>query len=64
MDVLIGGEDVPKTEFEEFEADVECWMHADGYYQRFAFSVDDRVYRIDRPHIESELESIADDLRP
>jgi hypothetical protein len=63
LDVLNDGENVPKTEFEEFDADVECGMYADVYYQRFSFSVDERVYRIDGPHIESELESIVDDLR-
>ena len=63
LDVLNDGENVPRTEFEESDADVECEMYADVYYQRFSFSVDERVYRIDGPHIESELESIADDLR-
>lgn len=62
LDVLKDGETMPKTEFEEFDADVECGMHADVYYQRFSFSVDGRVHRIDGPHIESELESIADEL--
>jgi len=63
LDVLNEGENVPKAEFEEFDADVECGIYADVYYRRFSFSVDERVYRIDGPHIESELESIAEDLR-
>jgi hypothetical protein len=62
LDVLNDGENVPKTEFEEFDADVECGMYADVYYQRFSFSVDERVYRIDGPHIESEIESVAHEL--
>lgn len=63
LDVLKEGENVPEAEFKGFDADVECGMHADVYYQRFSFWVDDRVFQIDGHDIESELESVADDLR-
>lgn len=62
LDVLKSGENTTEAEFEAFDADVECGMYADVYYQRFSFSVDDRVYQIDGQNIESEIESIADEL--
>lgn len=63
LDVLNEGENVSKAKFEGFDANVECGMHADVYYQRFSFWVDDRRFHIDGQNIDSEIESIAEDLR-
>lgn len=63
LDVLKEGKNVSRTEFEEVDAEVEFGMHVDAYYQQFAFWVDDRMFEIEGPNIDSELESIAEDLR-
>lgn len=63
LDVLKAGENVSKTEFEEVDAEVECGMYVDVYYQRFSFWVDDRMFELDGLNIDSEIASIAEDLR-
>jgi hypothetical protein len=61
LDVLKRGENT--GEYATTEIDVECWIHVDVPYQRFAFGVGDRVYEFDGEPTESKIESMVSTLR-
>ena len=63
LDVLKEGENVSESEYEQVDADIECGIHVDVDYQRFAFWVGDRVLEIDGQPTQSKIESVADSLR-
>jgi len=42
--VLKHGENTGEAEYEATDSDVECWIHVDVSYRRYAFGVGDRVF--------------------
>ena len=64
LDVLQTGENVSEAEYETVAADVECGIHFDGYYQRFAFWMGDEVIEIGEQPTKAELNEIAEKIRP
>lgn len=63
LDVLKRGENTGEDEYTTTEVDIECWIHIDVSYQRFAFGVGDHVYEFDREPTESEIKSMVSTLR-
>jgi len=63
LDVLKRGENTGEDEYDATEVDVECWIHVDVSYQRFAFGVSDHAYEFDGEPTESKIESMVSTLR-
>lgn len=63
IDVLKSGENTRESEYDAFDADIRCGIHADVYYQRFYFWGGNEEVEIESNPTESKLESIASDLR-
>lgn len=63
LSVLNAGINVGKAEYEQLDADIECSIHVDVYYQRFAFWTGERTVKIGRNPTENQLNTLAEDLR-
>lgn len=63
LNVLQSGENVSEAEYETVAADVECGIHADVDYQRFAFWMGDEVVEIGERPTKAELNEMADKIR-
>jgi len=63
LDVLKHGENTDKTEYEATDSDVECWVHVDVSYQRYAFGFEDRVFEFSGEPIKSEISSTVTQLQ-
>ncbi|WP_018256535.1 hypothetical protein [Halomicrobium katesii] len=63
LDVLKRGENTGEDEYTTTEVDVECGIHVDVPYRRFAFWTDDRVHEFEGEPTESEIESMVSMLR-
>ena len=63
LDVLQSGENVSEAEYETVAADVECGIHVDVDYQRFAFWMGDEVVEIGEQPTKVELNEMAEKIR-
>jgi len=63
LDVLKHGENTGEAEYDATDSDVECWIHVDIPYQRYAFGVGDRVYEFSGEPIKSEIASTVTQLQ-
>ncbi|MFC5136004.1 MULTISPECIES: hypothetical protein [Haloferacaceae] len=63
LDVLKHGENTSEAEYEATDSDVECWIHVDVSYQRYAFGVGDRVFEFSGVPIKSEIASTVTQLQ-
>ncbi len=63
LDVLKHGETTGEAEYEATKGDVECWIHVDVYYQRYAFGFGDRVFEFSGVPIKSEIASTVTQLQ-
>lgn len=64
LDLLKQGRTVGKDEYEEFDADIECSLHADVYYQRFSFWTGERQVELGRKPNKNDIESVSENLDP
>ena len=63
LDVLRHGENTSKAEYEATDSDVECWIHVDVSYRRYAFGVGDRVFEFSSEPSKSEIASTVTQLQ-
>jgi hypothetical protein len=63
LDVLKHGENTGEAEYEATDSDVECWIHVDVSYQRYAFGVGDSVFEFSSNPIKSEIASTVTQLQ-
>lgn len=63
LDVLKHGENTGKAEYDATDSDVECWIHVDVSYQRYAFGVEDGVFEFSGEPTKSEIASIVTQLQ-
>ena len=63
LDVLKHGENTGEAEYEMTDSDVECWIHIDVSYRRYAFGVGDRVFEFSSEPTKSEIASTVTQLR-
>ena len=63
LDVLKHGENTGEVEYEATDSDVECWIHVDVSYQRYAFGVGDRVFEFSGEPTKSEIASTVTQLQ-
>jgi hypothetical protein len=63
LDVLKHGENTGEAEYKGTDSDVECWIHADVSYRRYAFGVGDRVFEFSSEPSKSEIASTVTQLQ-
>ena len=63
LDVLKQGENASEGEYDSTDADIECWIHVDVSYQRYAFGVGDRVVEFTGEPTKSEIASTVTQLQ-
>lgn len=63
LDVLKHGENTGEAEYDATDSDVECWIHVDVSYQRYAFGVGDRVVEFTGEPTKSEIASAVTQLQ-
>ena len=63
LDVLKHGENTSKAEYEATDSDVECWIHVDVSYRRYAFGVGNRVFEFSSEPSKSEIASTVTQLQ-
>ena len=63
IDVLKHGENTGEAEYEATDSDVECWIHVDVSYQRYAFGVGDKVFEFSGEPTKSEIASSVTQLQ-
>lgn len=63
LDVLKQGENASEDEYDAADADVECWIHVDVSYRRYAFGVGDRVVEFTGEPTKSEIASTVTQLQ-
>ena len=63
LDVLKHGENTGEAEYEATDSDVECWIHVDVSYQRYAFGVGDSVFEFSGVPTKSESASTVAQLQ-
>ena len=63
LDVLKHGENTSEAEYDATDSDVECWIHVDVSYQKYAFGVGDRVFEFSGEPIKSEITSTVTQLQ-
>ncbi|EMA24859.1 hypothetical protein [Haloarcula marismortui] len=63
LNVLKHGENTAEAEYEVTDSDVECWIHADVSYQRYAFGVRDSVFEFSGVPTKSEIASTVTQLQ-
>jgi len=63
LDVLKHGENTGKAEYDPTDSDVECWIHVDVSYRRYAFGVGDRVFEFSSEPTKSEIASTVTQLQ-
>lgn len=64
LDVLKQGENASEVEYDATDVDIECWIHVDVSYQRYAFGVGDRVVEFSGEPTKSEIASTVTQLQP
>ena len=57
LDELKEGRNTSETEYEATDTDVECWIHVDVSYRRYAFGVGDRVIQFTGQPTKSDITS-------
>jgi len=57
------GENASEGEYDSTDADIECWIHVDVSYQRYAFGVGDRVVEFTGEPTKSEIASTVTQLQ-
>ncbi|WP_123622736.1 hypothetical protein [Halorubrum sp. CSM-61] len=63
LDVLKHGENTGEAEYKRTDSDVECWIHVDVSYQRYAFGVGDSVFEFSSEPTKSEIASTVTQLQ-
>lgn len=63
LDVLHNGENASKDEYNATDIDVECWIHVDVSYQRYAFGVGNTVLEFTGEPTKGEITSNAEKLQ-
>jgi hypothetical protein len=63
LDVLKQGENTGEAEYDAIDNDIECWIHVDVSYQRYAFGVGDRVFEFSGEPTKSEIASTLTQLQ-
>ncbi|WP_435079132.1 hypothetical protein [Halococcus sp. AFM35] len=63
LDVLNEGKNASKDEYDATDADIECWIHGDVSYRRYAFGWDDTMTEFTEEPTESEIASKVEDLQ-
>ena len=63
LDVLKQGENTGAAEYDATDTDVECWIHVDVSYQKYAFGVGDRVFEFSGVPTKSEIMSTVTQLQ-
>jgi hypothetical protein len=63
LDVLNHGENTGEAEYEAKDSDVECWIHVDVTYRRYAFGVGDRVFEFSSEPSKREIASTVTQLQ-
>ena len=63
LDVLSKGQNVSKDEYEATDTDIECWLHVDVPYRRYAFGSNDSITEFTRKVTEDEIASKVEELR-
>jgi hypothetical protein len=63
LDVLKHGENTGEAEYDATDSDVECWIHVDVSYQKYAFGVEDRVFEFSSEPTKSEIASTVTQLQ-
>lgn len=63
LDVLKQGENAREAEYDATDTDVECWIHVDVPYRRYAFGVGDRVFEFTGEPTKSEIASTVTQLQ-
>lgn len=62
IDVLQEAENVSEDEYEAWDADVSCGIHADVSHWKYSFWTGERVVQIGREPTREQLREIADSL--
>jgi hypothetical protein len=63
LNVLKHGENTGEAECEATDSGVECWIHADVSYQRYAFGVGDSVFEFSGVPTRSKITSAVTQLQ-
>ena len=63
LGVLKHGENTGEAEYEATDSDVECWIHVDVSYRRYAFGVGDSVFEFSSEPTKSEIASTVTQLQ-
>ena len=63
LDVLKHGQNTGEAEYDATDSDVECWIHVDVSYQKYAFGVEDRVFEFSSEPTKSEIASTVTQLQ-
>ena len=63
LDVLKHGENTGEAEYDAKDTDVECWIHVDVSYQRYALGVGNRVFEFSGEPTKSEITSTVTQLQ-
>lgn len=63
LDVLKSGENASEAEYNKWDSDFDCGIHADIYYQRFSFWAGDDMVEINQEPTEATILDKADNLR-
>lgn len=62
LDLLEEGKTVGKDEYEGFDADIECSLYVDTYYQKFSFGTGERQVELGRRPSRSHIETVSENL--
>lgn len=63
LDILNEGQNASKDKYDATDADVECWIHVDVSYRRYAFGWNDTMIEFTGELTESEIASKVEDLQ-